>query len=105
MDKGLKLVFTGIGLIMIGFLLVFLSTILSIPSTAPSVSSSNKTSGNVSGGIAGCIVIFFIPICFGTGSPGIVQWLVIITLVITILFLVVILLLARSFSSLIGASR
>ncbi len=105
MDKGLKLVFAGIGLIMIGFLLVFLSTILSIPSTVPSAPSGNKTSSNVSGGVAGCIVIFFIPICFGAGSPGIIQWLIIVTLVVTVLFLVIILLLARSFSSLIGASR
>ncbi|MCD6324544.1 MAG: hypothetical protein J7L55_05510 [Desulfurococcales archaeon] len=60
----------GVGLILGGLVLIVASMLSpSLPPAAPQQPSEG-------GGFAGCVVIFFIPICFGSGtSPEALQFL------------------------------
>ena len=55
----------GFLIIIIGFILVFAGTLLSIQESQP-------TNTSTSVGVGGCVIIFFIPICFGTGGLWII---------------------------------
>lgn len=75
MDKGSLLILSGMGLIMIGFLLVFIGMLLSAASGE----------GEVEGG--GVIMIGPIPIIFGTSgrAAGLVTLLAIVLIVLWII--------------------
>jgi uncharacterized membrane protein len=73
----------GLLLIIIGFLIVFVAAILLVFESFSASSSS--------GDVSGCIILFFIPICFGAGSKGFIVPLMITALVITIIILFIIL--------------
>ncbi|MEM0380607.1 MAG: hypothetical protein QXX35_01780 [Desulfurococcaceae archaeon] len=65
---GLTLLFTGILIIIVTTLLFTLLT-------------SFKTI-SVETGVSGCIIIFFIPICFAQGTPGILIYLLVLTIIL-----------------------
>ena len=78
----------------IGYVLIFIG-ILIIFSTVMYGIMSGLSGSNIHGGAAGCIVIFFIPICFGVGTDTNSLYIlfilgyvvIIILLVFTILFI------------------
>ncbi len=86
-----KLWVIGFIIIVLGFILVFAGILTSIQGGAPS------TTGNTSVGVGGCIIIFFIPICFGGGTGNL--WIIglIIGVVLTIASIVLFLLSRRVF--------
>ncbi len=82
----------GIILVLLGITIVFISSILFTLSLA--VSPKESTGGNKSNAaVAGCIIIFFIPICFGVGSPDILHTVMIMTLLLIIIVFVLLFLL------------
>ncbi len=80
----------GFIIIVVGFLLVFAGTLLSMQGTS-------STSGNTSIGVGGCIIIFFIPICFGQGAGNL--WIIglIIGVALTAFSIILFLLSKRTF--------
>jgi len=54
----------GLALIIAGLLLIILAVVFSLFS----ILTDTGVTGNVS--VGGCIVILFIPVCFGTGEHG-----------------------------------
>ncbi len=85
--KDIDLVFIGILIIITGFILVFLASILAVgtPSTQPSHGGGG---GNTSVGVGGCIIIFFIPICFGAGTPGLTSIVLTLAIVLSIILVI-----------------
>ncbi len=79
-----RLVKLGLLLIIAGFIIFLFIPILLFTS-----SGSSKV------GFGGCIVIFFIPICFGAGSPELVPLLIIIALALTLALILLLPLLLR----------
>ena len=61
----MRLFFVGLMLIFAGFLLVLAAPLLALASDAKVAAT---------GGAVGCVVIFFVPICFGAGAPQVVSW-------------------------------
>ncbi len=63
----MRLFFVGLVLIFAGFLLVLAAPLLALASHAKV---------EATGGVVGwsCVVIFFVPICFGAGAPQVVSW-------------------------------
>jgi len=61
----MRLFLVGLVLIFAGFLLVLAAPLLALASNAKV---------EVTGGAVGCVVIFFVPICFGAGAPQVVSW-------------------------------
>lgn len=53
----------------------------------------NKENTTVAWG--GCIIIFFIPICFGGGNPALYPWLIIFSIILSIITLIVMIALIR----------
>jgi len=47
-------------------------------------------------GYGGCVLIMFIPICFGAGSPGIVPYLILVSTAVMLLAVVIVYYLLRS---------
>uniref|UniRef100_A0A7C2BLS8 DUF131 domain-containing protein n=1 Tax=Thermosphaera aggregans TaxID=54254 RepID=A0A7C2BLS8_9CREN len=68
----------------IGLILIALGLAAVLVATALSIGS-----GDGEAGFAGCVIIFFIPVCWGVGSPGVVE---VLLLVIIALLAVVVLL-------------
>ncbi len=63
-----------------GFVLVFLAVLLPILTLVDQAKTSS--------GIAGCVILFFIPICFGFGESGILSFMMILSLVLTLVLVV-----------------
>ncbi|MEM4651452.1 MAG: hypothetical protein QW086_06460 [Pyrobaculum sp.] len=61
----MRLFLVGLVLILAGFLLVLAAPLLALASNAKVAAT---------GGAVGCVVIFFLPICFGAGAPHVVSW-------------------------------
>ena len=84
----------GLILVVIGIFILVSSIIIY------SVLTLSDTTSNISGGVGGCIVILFIPICFGVGSIDSVSTLilfsVILSLIVLILFVIVPIAIMRS---------
>jgi len=80
----------GFIIIVVGFLLIFTGVLLSMQGTI-------NTGGNASVGVGGCVIIFFIPICFGHGTGNL--WVIglIIGVVLTIASIVLFTLSRRAF--------
>ncbi len=79
-SKGSVLSKIGFLLIIIGIAILFITPIL----VALSIQHEASSQENVSVGVGGCIIILFIPICFGVGSPGILEFTLVITAVMLI---------------------
>ncbi len=79
----------GLGLIAIGLILVIASVI------------SGLEGGETSTGFVGCVVIFFIPICFGGGEtpPSMVLIAAIISFVVFLVFFIALIKLTRKTGS------
>jgi len=78
----------GYMLIFIGILMIFSTIVFGL------LSGLNETSTH--GGAVGCIVIFFIPICFGAGTDAnTLSMLLILSFVIVIILLVITMLFIR----------
>jgi len=58
----MRLLGVGLLLVFVGFFLVFLAALLA---TGDAV---------VRSGAVGCVVVFFVPICFGAGDLGFLTW-------------------------------
>ena len=61
----MRLFLIGLMLILAGLLLVLAAPLLALASNAKVAAT---------GGAVGCVVIFFLPICFGAGAPHVVSW-------------------------------
>lgn len=61
----MRLFLIGLMLILAGLLLVLAAPLLALASNAKVAAT---------GGAVGCVVIFFVPICFGAGAPHVVSW-------------------------------
>ncbi len=86
-SRGSMLSKIGFLLIIIGVIVLFITPILALFS----IPYETGHQENVSVGVGGCIVILFIPICFGVGSPGILEFILVIAaimLVATILLVI-----------------
>jgi uncharacterized membrane protein len=61
----MRLFLVGLMFILAGFFLVLMAPLLALASNAKVAAT---------GGAVGCVVIFFVPICFGAGTPGLLTW-------------------------------
>jgi len=78
---------TGILLLIAGFVLVFLAVLLPILTSVSQVTTSS--------GVAGCVILFFIPVCFGLGESGVVPLMIVLSLVLTLILVVFTFLISR----------
>ncbi|MEM1644735.1 MAG: hypothetical protein QXL96_02495 [Ignisphaera sp.] len=74
----------GFILITLGFVVMFIAIVIPLLSI---ILSGEVENIDISGG--GCIVILFIPICFGFGSQTLVQPLIILAAVLTIITFII----------------
>lgn len=83
----------GLVLVILGVIVVFIATSLYM------LSMVMKHGGEVGGGAAGCIVIFFIPICFGVGTkPQLALVLTIVSVILAVIVIVLSVLMFRKFA-------
>jgi|ADKJ01.1.fsa_nt_gi uncharacterized membrane protein len=76
----MRLFLVGLMFVLAGFLLVLAAPLLALASNAEVAAT---------GGAVGCVVIFFVPICFGAGAPHVVSWgLVVAALMMALVALV-----------------
>jgi len=61
----MRLFLVGLVLIFAGFFLILVAPLLTLAS---------NTKIEAAGGAVGCVVIFFVPICFGAGASHAVAW-------------------------------
>ncbi len=80
-DNSFKLVILGFIIVFIGFMLIMLSTVFTVFSELKSAPS------NTSVGVGGCILVFFVPICFGAGTHGLGLITLLLAVVLTIVAL------------------
>jgi len=83
MKLGFMLITLGFVVMLVALLLPFINIIF----------SGKVESIDIGGG--GCIVILFIPICFGFGAPSLAQLLIIVAALLTLAILIVGLLMTR----------
>ncbi|CCC82616.1 hypothetical protein TTX_2002 [Thermoproteus tenax Kra 1] len=62
-----RLLMIGLMLILVGFMIMALAPLASLSQSQAAA--------------AGCIVLFFIPICFGAGSPGLLPAAMVLTVI------------------------
>ena len=84
-----RLFIIGITLIIIGFIVIIIGSIL------PALTISSKPSEKTEVGVGGCIVIMFIPICFGYGKPEIITPLITLSLALVIILVVIYIIMTR----------
>ncbi len=85
----MRLFLVGLVLILAGFFLVLATPLLALASNAKVATT---------GGAVGCVVIFFVPICFGAGAPHIVSWGLVVVAVMMALVALVTWLISRELS-------
>ncbi|MFZ8809902.1 MAG: hypothetical protein ACO2PN_17590 [Pyrobaculum sp.] len=85
----MRLFLVGLVLIFAGFLLVLAAPLLALASHAKV---------EATGGAVGCVVIFFVPICFGAGAPQVVTWGLVAVAVMMALVALVMWLISRELS-------
>ena len=85
----MRLFLVGLLLILAGFLLVLAAPLLALASNAKVAAT---------GGAVGCVVIFFVPICFGAGAPQVVSWGLVAVAVMMALVVLVMWLISRELS-------
>jgi len=73
----MKLQYIGFLLVFTGIILVFVATLLQVYSALTTSSEEVKVGGG------GCIIILFIPICFGVGEPALITTLMVLGLVLS----------------------
>lgn len=74
-------------LLLAGFVLVFLAALLPVLTSGSQATTSS--------GVAGCVILFFIPICFGLGESGVVPVMIVLSLALTLVLLVATFLISR----------
>jgi len=82
----------GLIAIAFGFALVLMAVVLAALSVLLEAGEREK-SIQPETGVAGCIILFFIPVCFTTGSPNTVQALLVIAMISMLVILLITLLL------------
>ena len=85
----MRLFLVGLVLIFAGFFLVLVAPLLALASNAKV---------EATGGAVGCIVVFFVPICFGAGAPHVVSWGLVVAAVMMALVALVMWLILRELS-------
>jgi len=82
-----RLIAIGFALVILGILVTFIGTFILV--LKPLMEAPQTTNVTVTGGAAGCIVIFFIPICFGTGNqPQLSMILTIMAVTLTVIIII-----------------
>jgi uncharacterized membrane protein len=89
-----RLFIIGTTLIIIGFIVIIIGSIL------PAITMPSKPSEKTEVGVGGCIVIMFIPICFGYGKPEIMTPLIILSLALVIILAVIYIIMTRKIMTL-----
>jgi len=84
-----RLFIIGTTLIIIGFIVIIIGSIL------PALTISSKPSEKTEVGVGGCVVIMFIPICFGYGKPEIMTPLITLSLALVIILVVIYIIMTR----------
>jgi len=79
----------GLIAVVIGVMLVFIALTLITLTTVFEVKEREKSGTQPEAGVAGCILLFFIPVCFATGSPNMVQVLLVIALISVLVILLI----------------
>ena len=82
----MRLFLVGLMFVLAGFLLVLAAPFLALASNAEVAAT---------GGAVGCVVIFFVPICFGAGAPQVVSWGLVVAAVMMALVALVMWLISR----------
>ncbi|MEM3948338.1 MAG: hypothetical protein QXM76_01950 [Zestosphaera sp.] len=72
----------GVAIILTGFAVVFISMLMQIMAVP-------TQAGGTQASAAGCVVILFVPICFGLGSPDAVIPLITLTLLASLAFVII----------------
>jgi uncharacterized membrane protein len=85
----MRLFFVGLMFILAGFLLLLAAPLLALASNAKVAAT---------GGAVGCVVVFFVPICFGAGAPQVVSWGLVAVAVMMALVALVMWLISRELS-------
>jgi len=81
-----RLIAIGFALIVLGILITFIGAFLLV---LKPLMEAPETATNVTSAAAGCIVIFFIPICFGTSTqPQLSMILTIMAIALTLVIIV-----------------
>ncbi len=93
----MRLFFVGLMFIFAGFLLVLAAPLLALASHAK-VETTGGAGGYVVIFSGGCVVIFFVPICFGAGDPQVVSWGLVAVAVMMALVALVMWLISRELS-------
>ncbi len=75
----------GALLIIIGLAIIILSVFLAPVETG---GEGEETIGNTTVAWGGCIIIFFIPICFGGGNPALYPWLIVLSIILSIIVII-----------------
>ncbi len=75
----------GALLIIIGLAIIILSVFLAPIETGE---ESEETTGNTTVAWGGCIIILFIPICFGGGNPALYPWLIVLSIILSIIVII-----------------
>ena len=86
----------GALIIVVGLAIVILSMFLS---PAEMSGELEETSGNTTVAWGGCIIIFFIPVCFGGGNPALYPWLMIFSMILSIITIIVMIAVVRRLAS------
>ncbi|RLG83844.1 MAG: hypothetical protein DRO40_03360 [Thermoprotei archaeon] len=73
----------------LGFIIVFIGILIIIIASILMVFSQPIQDSGSRVNVGGCIIIFFIPICFGYGEP----WILILTITLTIILVIIVFLL------------
>ncbi len=81
-DSSFRLVMLGFIIMFIGFMLIALSMVFTV------FSGLKSTPSNTSIGVGGCILLFFVPICFGAGTHGLGMITLLLAIILTIIALV-----------------
>lgn len=81
-----RLFVLGFVFMVLGFIVLFASALLMVLQGAGS-----EGEGGI--GVGGCVIVFFVPICFGAGTPGLSTIVLILALILSILSIVFLLIL------------
>jgi uncharacterized membrane protein len=80
----------GIIILFAGLALILLSALLQ------TLTSANQ--GGVSSGVTGCVILLFIPICFGLGNTGFLPIIISLSLILTLALILINFLILRKFA-------
>ena len=87
----------------LGFILIFIGFAIAILAAFLPLISSPISDHEI--GVGGCIIVFFIPICFGTGTHGLGTIMMVIAIILAIILMVLAFIIFRTLFKSIEAYR